>query len=55
LQRSDRIVISMAGNEPEVVVKIQSREYPSATLFSVLQAMTQAAQATQVRVSTTMP
>jgi hypothetical protein len=55
LQRSDRIVISTFGNDPEVAVKIQSRENPSATSFSVLQAMTQAAQATQVRVSTTMP
>src|SRR5512138_844273 len=54
LQRSERICIERSGNVPQTSWVIQSRKPPSGSAFSVLQAMTQALQPTQRRVSTAM-
>ena len=55
LQRSERICIERFGKVPQTSCTIQSRKPPSGSAFSVLQAMTQALQPTQRRVSTAMP
>src|SRR6266511_2462015 len=55
LQRSERISSESAGNSPRTSVVIQSRQKPSGTSFSVLQATTQSMQPTHLRVSMTIP
>src|SRR5512137_766550 len=54
LQRSERISCLRWGKTPFVSVVIQSRNAPGGSPFSCLQAMTQALQPTQRRVSTAM-
>ena len=54
LQRCEVISMVRLGNCPFTTVWIQSRLKPSATLFSVLQAVTHAVHPTQVRVSMAM-
>ena len=54
LHRSERISARRSGNTPRVSSTIQSRQYPSGTSFSALQARTHAWHPTQSRVSTAM-
>src|SRR5512145_2417660 len=55
LHRSERICIERWGKVPHTSCTTQSRNPPSGSAFSVLQAITQALQPTQRRVSTAMP
>ena len=54
LQRSERISAASFGNSPRTSSTTQSRQKPSGTSFSALQARTQALQPTHWRVSTAM-